>query len=805
MRSHARAVVIGGGVVGCSVLYHLTKLGWTDIVLLEKSELTSGSTWHAAGGIHTLNSDANVSKLQKYTIDLYRELERITDQSCGIHLTGGLMLASTSDHLDFLKLVHSRARYLAFDTAFFDVAEAARRFNPLIQPEHFVGCLWRADGGHVDPSGVTQAYAKAARIAGAEVHRHTRVLALEPRREGGWTVRTDKGDITAEHVVNAGGLWAREVGRMVGIELPVLAMEHHYIVTDEIPEVVAHGSEILPAQDYTGEIYMRQEGKGVLLGTYEQACTPWAEQETPWDFAMELLPDRLDRLTPSLELGFAHFPAVGAAGIKRIVNGPFTFAPDGNPLVGPVRGLPNYWVACAVMAGFAQGGGVGLALSRWMVEGDPGADVFAMDVARFGAFATPAYTHVKVQENYRRRFRLTFPNEELAAGRPLRRTPVYDALKRRGAVFGANFGLEVPLWYAPPGMAPVETATYRRSEAFAVVREECKAVRERVGVQEISGFGKYEVAGPDAEAWLDRLLANKMPKVGRMVLAPMLNPRGTVIGDFSVARLAPERFLIIGSGVAEVFHMRWFERHLPPSGVTVRPLASALTGLHVAGPRSRELLQSLTKTDLSNAAFKFFAAREVVIGMCPVVLLRASYTGDLGFELWVAPDYQQTLYEALVAAGEPLGLAHFGGRALMSLRLEKGYGAFFREFRPDYTPVESGLDRFIVLDKPDFVGRAAALAARATPPTRRLVTMVVEADDADVVGYEAILKDGRAVGQVTSGGFAHWAGVSVALGYVAAEHAGDGTRLAIDILGRERPATVTATPLFDANGGRQRG
>jgi dimethylglycine dehydrogenase len=803
VKTEIRVAVIGGGVVGASVLYHLTKLGWTDIALFEKHELTSGSTWHAAASVHTYNSDANVSRLQKYTIDLYREIEQISGQSCGIHATGNMVVAATDEIFDNLKLMHSRAKYLGMETHLISPTEA-RKLNPLLDPGQFVGALHRLDGGHVDPNGVTHAYAIAARKAGAEVHRFTRVTGLSQRRDGSWDVATNKGSVHTEHVVNAAGLWAREVGRMAGIELPVLAMEHMYVVTEEIPEVVAHGREVLPTTDYFGEIYMRQEGRGVLLGTYEKDCRVWSPRDTPWDFSMQLLPDDLDRLTPHLEIGFRHFPAVGRAGIKKVVNGPFTFAPDGNPLVGPVRGLRNYWSACGVMAGFAQGGGVGLALSRWMVEGDPGADIFAMDVARFGKFATHQYTLIKVPENYARRFRIAYPNEEMPAARPLRRTPVYDRLREAGAVFGANFGLEVALWYAPKGMEPVENPTYRRSNAFPVVKEECRAVRDAVGLMEISGFGKYEVAGPDAERWLDRLLANRMPKPGRMVLAPMLNPRGTIIGDFSVARLTPDRFLMIGSGVAEIYHMRWFEAHPPPAGTTIRPLPHALTGFMIAGPKSRELLQRLVFEDVSAQAFKFFAAREMVVGLAPATVLRASYTGDLGYEIWVTPDYQVTLYDALVEAGRDLGLRHFGNRALMSLRLEKAYGAFFREFRPDYTPVESGLDRFVAYDKPDFIGREAALRDRATPPKKRLVPLIVETD-VEVVGYESVLKGEAAVGQVTSGGYAHWAGKSMAMAYVAAEHARDGAELSVLIFGKACPAVVHTQPLFDANGGRQRG
>jgi dimethylglycine dehydrogenase len=804
MKTHARAVVIGGGVVGASVLYHLTKAGWTDVVLIEKHELTSGSTWHAAAGVHTYNSDANVSKLQKYTIDLYREIEEISGQSCGIHATGNMVLAANDEIMDNLRLMHARAKYLGLETQLITPAEA-QKLNTLIDPNEFVGALWRADGGHVDPNGVTHAYTIAARKAGAEVYRFTPVTGLNQRADGSWDVITEKGNIHAEHVVNAAGLWAREVGRMAGIQLPVLAMEHMYIITEDMPEVMAMQKEMLPTTDYSGEIYMRQEGRGVLMGTYEQDCRVWSPDETPWDFHMQLLPDDLERLSPHLEIGFKHFPAIGRAGIKKVVNGPFTFAPDGNPLVGPVRGLRNYWSACGVMAGFAQGGGVGLALSRWMVDGDPGADIFAMDVARFGPFASKAYTHIKVQENYKRRFRIAYPNEELPAARPLRRTPAYDRLKAAGAVFGANFGLEVPLWYAPKSMEPAETPTYRRSNAFPVVKAECKAVRDAVGVMEISGFGKYEITGAGASAWLDRMLANKIPKPGRMVLAPMLNERGTILGDFSLACLAPDRFLMIGSGVAEIYHMRWFEQHLADAkDVSVRAIPHALNGLMIAGPKSRELLQRLVKDDVSNGKFKFFAVREMTVGLVPATVIRASYTGDLGYEIWCTPDYQVTLYEAIVEAGRDLGLVHFGGRALMSLRLEKGYGAFFREFRPDYTPKECGLDRFVAYDKGDFIGRAAASKDRDSQPLRRLVTMIVDTD-VEVVGYESILKGGAAVGQVTSGGYAHWADKSIALGYVRADLAVDGTELTIPIFAEERRAVVHMTPLFDANGGRQRG
>jgi len=803
MKSSARAVVIGGGVVGASVLYHLAKVGWRDVLLLEKSELTSGSTWHAAGGMHTFNGEANISRLQKYTIDLYREIEELSGQSCGLHPNGGLMLAATPGELDSLRLICSRSRYLGMETEMISL-EKACELNPLIDPRYFIGALWRADGGHCDPSGTTQAYVKAARRLGASVERFTRVDSLAQRPDGSWNVTTNQGVVHAEHVVNCAGLWAREVGHMVGIELPVLAMEHHYLLTEDIPELAGRESEIVNTTDYAGEIYMRQERRGALIGTYEPNGVIWSALATPDDFSMQLLAEDFERLAPYFEVGFQHFPALGRVGIRKAVNGPFTFAPDGNPLVGPVRGLRNYWVACAVMAGFSQGGGIGLVLSRWMAEGDPGQDVISMDLARFGAFATPKYTALKVPENYSRRFRLAYPNEELPAARPLRRSPVYEQLKAAGAVMGANFGLEQALWFAPAGTPPTESPTYRRSEAFPVVREECQAVRRTVGIYETTNYGKYEVTGRGARGWLDRVFACRIPRPGRLALAPLLNAAGRIVGDLSMACLAEGRFLIFGSGFAEEFHMRWFALTEPPPDVFLRSAASTLGGFSIAGPQSRELLQKLVRRDLSATSFRLFQVVETAVGSAPAILVRAGFTGELGYEIWTTLDYLAALYEDLCSAGQNLGLTHFGGRALSALRLEKAYGSFNKDFRPDYTPGETGLDRFVDFDKAAFTGRAAALAERAAGAKRRFVIMEVAEADTEVVGFESIMHAGSAVGYVTSGAYGHCIGRSLAAGYVPTTFARDGTRLEIDILGEMRTATVRLAPLYDPQGLRLR-
>ena len=803
MRSDARVVVIGGGVVGASVLYHLTKAGWKDVLLIERGELTCGSTWHAAGGMHTVNGDPNVAKLQQYTINLYKELEQITGQSCGMHLTGGIMLAGTRERLDWLKMTKARGRYLGMELELVTAEEAAKLF-PLMNKRHFVGGLFDPIEGHVDPWGVTQAYAKAAQAAGAEVVRHTRVVDLKPRTDGSWDVITEAGNVHAEHVVNAGGLWAREVGRMVGLELPVLAMEHQYLITDDIPALKGQKEQI-HCIDFEGEIYTRQERGGMLLGTYERAAVPWSPGTTPWDFAQSLLPEDLERIAPSLEVAFEHFPALGEVGIRKVVNGPFTFAPDGNPLVGPIRGLRNFWVACGVMAGFSQGGGVGLALSQWMVEGDPGADVWAMDVARYGDWATLAYTNAKVRENYSRRFRIRFPNEELPAARPLRTTPVYERLQAAHAVFGDYCGLEHPLWFAPSAEQAHEDITFHRSNAHGHVGEECRAVQDAVGLLEISNYGKFEVTGAGTEEWLAYIMANRVPKVGRIALTPMLNECGKLIGDFTMCRVGAERVFLICTWAAEVYYRRWFERYPPPAGVTVRPCAMEYIGLSVAGPRSRTLLQSLTRTDLSTAAFPFLTFRAIDIGMVPALVGRISFTGELGYEIWVTSEYQRALYDLLIAAGHSHGLRLFGGRALNTMRIEKSFGTWAREYRPIYGPHEAGLGRFVDFGKDDFVGRAAALEEKESGGALRLVTFSVDAQDADASGDEPIWHEGRVVGWVTSGAYGHRVQRSLALGYVPTGLASATEGFEIEIIGERRRARRESAAPLDPSGSRMRG
>jgi len=807
MKAEARVVVIGGGVVGCSVLYHLAKGGWTDVMLLERSELTSGSTWHAAGGCHTINGDPNVAKLQKYTIELYREIEELSGQSTGFHMTGGVMLASTPERMDWLKGLAAKGRYQGIEAEVVG-PERLHAEMPLLDPARFVGGLVTEVDGHLDPSGVTHAFAKSARILGAAIHTHTMVRDIR-RTSGGWEVVTDRGTVACEHVVNAGGLWARELGRMVGLELPVLAMEHMYLITEDMPEVAeinaATGREVVHAVDFDGELYLRQERGGMLMGTYEKGGVPWAERETPWDFGHELLQPDIDRIAPSLEVGFEHFPAFQNAGIKQIINGPFTFAPDGNPLVGPIRSMPGMWSACGVMAGFSQGGGVGLALANWMIEGDPGFDVWAMDVARFGDWATRAYTNPKVRENYSRRFSIRFPNEELPAARPFKTTPIYDRMLAHGARMGDAWGLEAPLWFAPEGVEDV--FSWRRSTDFEHVGAEVRAVRGSVGCMEVSGFSKFRVTGPGAAAWLDRILACRIPRVGRMTLAPMLKHDGGIIGDLSLARVREEEFMLFGSGAAEVYYDRWFRAHLPGDGsVAVEVVGLGLCGLSLAGPNARAVLSELTDADVSKAAFPFMSVAEMEVGMAPCLVGRVSFTGDLGYEIWMRPEYQRHVFERVLEAGAAHGLRLFGLRALNALRLEKNFGGWAREYRPVYGPAEAGLDRFVAYSKEaDFIGKAAATRERDEGGRLRLKSFVVEARDADVLGDEPIYLNGDVVGWVTSGGYAHNSAASMAMGYVPRELAQADGPWFVEVLGDKLPAHLQHAPIWDANAERMRG
>lgn len=805
--SHAKVVVIGGGVVGCSILFHLAKFGWKDVVLLERDELTSGSSWHAAGQIHTISSDPNISRLQGYTIDLYKEIEETSGHSVGLHMTGGFYAASTKEWYDYLKRERSKARYMGLNQEFISPKELAER-HPLIDPKHYHAALWDDQDGDLDPSGATYAFAKSARVHGAQYFTHCGVTAMSQRPDGSWDLETPKGKINAEQIVNCGGLWAREVGHMSGVHLPVQPMEHHYLITDKIPLIAERMNSMgeagrLPAGiDYEANIYFRQERQGMLLGTYEPKSTPWKVDGTPWDFGHELLPPDLDRIADRLEMSFDRIPAIGEAGIKDMINGPFTFGPDGNPMIGPVPGMKNYWVAVGVMAGFCQGGGVGLTMAEWMIDGEPSIDVWAMDVARFGEFATPDWGTIKSSENYERRFVMTFPNETLPKGRMQKTTALYDRLVAKGALMGQGFGLENALWFADTPQDAHETPTFERNRSHDYVAREVKAVQTSVGGIEIANFAKHEFKGAGARAYLDRILAGYVPKPGRLALTPMLTPKGKLYGDLTVACLGEDHFMLFGSGAMQEAHRRRFEKDLP-QGVSYQNVSDDWHGIALSGPKSRDLLARLTRDDVSAEAFKFRDVRQTFVGGVPVILNRISFSGELGYEIYCKPQYLLRLAEAIEEAGADFDYRWYGARALMSMRLEKGWGVWTLEFRPDFDAVESGMDVFINWKK-DFVGKEATLAVRDAGPKQKLVTMTIDVNGIDVSNDEAILKDGEAVGYVSSGGYAHRAGTSMAMGYVGAQYAVPGTELDVEILGELYKAKVLGAPIYDANGSNMR-
>lgn len=793
MKSHYRAVVIGGGVVGASVLYHLAKFGWADVLLIERSVLTAGSSWHAAGGFHALNADPNIAALQAYTIDLLSEVEAESGQSIGMHMTGGLTLAGTPDRWEWLQSAYRVFQTIGIEDCRLVTPEEAGALCPAMSTDGILGGLWADREGYIDTTGTVHAYAGAAKKRGAEIVEHNRVLELNQTAEG-WQVVTEKGTITCEHVVNAAGLWAKQVGRMAGVELPVSPLEHHYLVTDTIPEVAALDHELPMTVDLEGFTYMRQDQKGMLLGIYEIKHQHWMMDGAPWDYGIELLQENLDRIENELTLGFSRYPCLQDAGIKTWVNGAFTFSPDGNPLVGPVPGKRGYWCACAVMAGFLQGGGVGKSLAEWMIHGEPEADVFGMDVARYGDFATnKQYIKETTGQFYSRRFVMNYPNEQLPAGRPLKMAPAHDAMTQAGCQWGVSWGLEVPLYFAPDGFE--ETPSLRRSNAFDLVGDECRAIRDAVGLLDISGFSRFEISGPQAETWLNTLLATRLPKPGRARLAVMLASDGRLKGDLTLFNWGDGTWWLMGSYYLRAWHMRWFDDHRQ-DGVTVQDISDDMVGFSLSGPKSRDVIETLTDQDIG--ALPFMGCGHFDIGLIRARVGRLSVAGELGYEIHCAAAEHIALRRMLLAAGQPYGIREFGFNALLSLRLEKSFGIWSAEFTQGYTPGMTGMDRWIDWSKADFVGKEAAHKEYETQSAAQvLVTLDIAADGADASGYEPVWSDGQRVGFVTSGGYGHRVGKSLALALINRDLSAPGTEVMVHVVGVERAATVIAASPYD--------
>ena len=811
MKSQARVVVIGGGVVGVAALYHLAKKGWgDDVVLLEKAELTSGSTWHAAGLLPLFNMSYSVGQIHKYSVNLYQELEKETGQPVGFKQVGNLRLAMNQDRMDEYYQYAATARTIDINVQFLTPDEI-RKLWPLCNIEGLVGGIFHPDDGYIQPADLTQALAKGARARGARIYRNTPVLAIEQSSSGNWLVKTPNGDITCEHVISATGNYARQTGEMVGLDIPVIPVEHQYIVTEPHPELLKRREngepELGVLRESDGSWYLREEAGGFILGPYEKdAPCCYVDGPDPRT-EYELFQEDIDRLAPHIEAAMARVPAFGEVGMKKVYNGAIAYTPDGNPIIGPAWGLDNFWLNEGHSFGITAAGGAGWQLAEWIVEGEPTIDMLGVEPRRFGDYATKNYLIEKNQETYAHVFIIHYPDEERPAGRPLRIAPCYGRMKKMGAVFGQKFGWERPNWFATDGMVQEDDWSFRRSKWFDAIGKEIANVTENVGLLDMTAFAKCRVSGPGAEAYLDYLVANRLPKkVGGLGLCHALNRRGGVHSEFTIRRESDDSFYLVSAGAWQRLDHDYLQKYMPKDGSVQFTQLTGSNGVFViAGPKSRELLQRVSRADFSNEAFRWLTAQNIFIDMAPVNTMRLNYVGELGWELHHPIEYQNHIFDALFAAGEDLGLKPFGIRAMDSMRLEKSYRMVGTELSIEYSAYESAMDRFVQPDKGDFLGRDGLLAWQKAGLKNLLVTLeVIGVEDADALGNNALLKNGELIGRATGGGFGFRVNKSLALGMVRPELAEAGTELAIDILGKTHAAVVVPDSPFDPKNERLR-
>jgi dimethylglycine dehydrogenase len=828
MRTHARAVVIGGGVVGVSTLYHLARKGWSDAVLVERKELTSGSTWHAAGLLPLFNLSYSVGQIHKYSVGLYKTLEAETGQPVGFAQVSNIRLARTRDRWDEYMYYAGVARTIGVKVNVLTPDEL-KAIWPLCETDGIIGAIQHPDDGYIQPADLTQAFAKGARAMGAEINRYTTVTAIERTPSGEWLVKTDKGDIVAEHVVSATGNFARQTGAMVGLDVPVMPVEHQYIVTEPHPAILERKRRGLPEMGVLRESdsswYMREENGGLLLGPYEKGAPACYADGPSADSEYELFQEDIERLMPHIETAIARVPAFGEVGVKKVYNGAIAYTPDGSPIIGPAWDVPNFWLNEGHSFGVTAAGGAGWQLANWIVDGEPTIDMLGVDPRRFGPYASRGYLKEKNEEAYSLVFTVHYPDEERAATRPLKTAPSYDRFKALGAVFGTVYGWERPNWFAPPGYAlneadlarpdvllnenhppakpgePIrEKWSFRRSNYLPFVGEECLNVRDRVGLQDMSAFAKAYVTGPGAEAWLDSILANRIPKkIGRLGLCHLLSANGGVRSEFTVFRAGPAGFYLVSAGALERHDHDVLAKLLPADGsVRFYPVTTQYGVFVLAGPQSRALLQSLTDTDLSNEAFPWLTGKKISVGAAEAYALRVNFVGELGFELHHPIEMQNALFDLLIEAGKPFGLRPFGIRAMMSMAVEKSYRLIGRELSIEYSAFESGLDRFVHPNKGEFLGRDALVRWRERGFANRFVTLEVHGiTDADARGSEPVLKDGEMIGRCTNGGFGWRTGKSLALAMVRPNLGEPGTELQVTILGSNHRATVIPDSPYD--------
>ena len=811
MKTHARVVVIGGGAVGVSTLYHLALKGWSDVVLLERSELTAGSTWHAAGLLPLFNMSYTVGQLHKYSVDLYKRLPAETGQDVSFHVTGNLRLATNRDRMDEYLKYCGTANTIGVPFQVIGPDEV-KKLWPLVElggkdgTPPIVGALYHPDDGHIAPADLTMALRKGARARGAEIHEQTEVIGVSRTPSGEWRLQTNKGEIIAEHVVCATGNYARQTGRMFGINVPAIPVEHQYIVYEESPELKAYraagGRELAVLRESDQSYYLREERMGWILGPYEAGAPARFADGVPEWFGKDLFDGDLDRLLPHVEAAQRRVPALEHCGIKDIVNGPISYTPDGSPLIGPAWGVRNLWLNEGHSFGITAAGGAGWQIAEWIVEGEPGIDMLAVDPRRYGPYTSKRFVVAKNEETYRNVFTVHYPDEEREDARPLKTSPIYEKLKGMGAVFGQRYGWERANWFAPPGVEPRDRWSFRRSNYFEHVGNECRRLRGAVGVIDLTPFTKHIVRGPGAEAWLDHLVANKVPtKVGRMALCHALTKRGGIRSEFTITKLGPDEFYVVSAGAAERYDADYLQKHLPTDGSVQLSNITMQRGCFVlAGPRARDVLAKLTDTPLDNASFPWLTGQIGEVGMATdVYMLRVNFVGALGWELHFPIEYAHHLFEALFKAGEEFGIGMAGMRAMESLRMEKSYRMWGSDLTRDYTPFEASLDRFVRMNKGDFIGKAALEKQLAEGVPHRFITLEVHGvTDADPLGNEPLFAaDGRMVGRATAGYYGHVLRKSLAIGYIKPEFAEVGTELSIEILGERKRATVVVESPYD--------
>ena len=804
MKSHACVVVIGGGVVGVSTLYHLAKKGWSDVALIERKELTSGSTWHAAGLLPLFNMSYSVGQVHKYSVAFYQELQEETGMNVGFRKVSNIRLATTRDRMDEYRQYAGVASTIGIDVDFLTPEEIVHHW-PLCNPEGLIGAIRHPEDGYIQPADLTQALARGARDRGAEIYRNTTVTAISRTASGEWKVTTDKGEITCEHIVSATGNFARKTGQMVGLNIPVIPVEHQYIVTEAHPDIKARHDagepEMGVLRDSDGQWYMREEAGGLILGPYEKNAPACYVDGPSDDSEYELFQEDLERLEPHIEWAMHRVPIFGELGVKKVYNGAIAYTPDGNPIIGPAWDVPNFWLNEGHSFGITAAGGAGWQLAEWIVDGEPTIDMLGVDPRRYGSYTTQSFLKVKNEEAYANVFTTHYPDEEREEGRPLRTAPCYDRLKALGAVFGQKFGWERANWFAPEGVEAVDDWSFRRSKWFEHVGNEVKNVSENVGLLDMSAFAKARISGPGAEAFLDYLVANKLPKkIGRVALCHALTDRGGVHSEFTIQRESADSFYLVSAGANQRLDHDWLKKHMPDDGsVRFDNITNAVGVLVLAGPKSRDLLAKITRSDLGNEAFPWLSGQMIDVGLAPSMAFRMNFVGELGWELHHPIEYQNHIFDAIMKAGAEFGIKPFGIRAMDAMRLEKSYRLVGTELSIEYAALESGLQRFVHLNKGDFKGQKNLAAWQVDGFANTLVTLQVhDTTDADAIGNNPIMTpDGTVIGRATSGGYGFRLDKSLAIAMVQPNLAAVGTELLIDVLDQRLKATVIEESPYD--------